>query len=137
VPAPGYGGGAYPAPTGVVHKALCDEGFDWEAKRVDMFDHMSGRMKAGWCRPVPGTPLGEDGEEEMRRWPQRLPKIGEAVGEEDKRNLEMALSNFALVLVELVEVDYVELGGELDRRTRFERDDSEGGVGWKATLVVP
>jgi len=94
-------------------------------------------MKAGWCRPVPGTPLGEDGEEEMRRWPQRLPKIGEAVGEEDKRNLEMALSNFALVLVELVEVDYVELGGELDRRTRFERDDSEGGVGWKATLVVP
>ncbi|KAF8131548.1 pyridoxamine 5'-phosphate oxidase-domain-containing protein [Boletus edulis] len=131
VPAPGYSR-PYPAPKGVVYDALLKEGFDWEEKRVAVFDAMSGSMKATWCRPVPGTPLDED---EMKKWPKRLPKVGEAGSEAEKRLLGVALGNFALLMVEPFEVDYVELGVVPNRRTRCERE--EGSVVFKETLVVP
>ncbi|KAG6380671.1 hypothetical protein JVT61DRAFT_5042 [Boletus reticuloceps] len=134
VPAPGYSG-PYPAPKGVVYDALTKEGFDWEEKRVAVFDAMSGSMKATWCRPVPGTPLGEGGEDEMKKWPERLPTMGDARSEVEKRLLGVALGNFALLMVEPFEVDYVELGVVPNRRTRCERD--EGSVEFKETLVVP
>ncbi|KAF8555137.1 hypothetical protein OG21DRAFT_1411372, partial [Imleria badia] len=139
VPERGYRG-AYPAPRGVVYEALDKEGFNWEAKRVETFDGMSGHMKATWCRPVPGTPL-EGGEDEMKGWPKTLPKLGEARNDKERRNLETALSNFALLLIEPFEVDYVEFGvppDRRDRRTRFERDwEDECSVEFKETLVVP
>ena len=139
VPMVGYKG-PYPAPKGVVYEALGKEGFDWEAKRVATFDAMSGHLKATWCRPVPGTPL-VGGEEEMKKWPKTLPKWGEAKTEEEKRELETALANFALLLIEPFEVDYLELGvppDMRDRRTRFERDwKDEHSVKFKETLVVP
>ncbi|KAF8435686.1 hypothetical protein L210DRAFT_914415 [Boletus edulis BED1] len=109
--------------------------FDWEEKRVAVFDAMSGSMKATWCRPVPGTPLGENGEEEMKKWPKRLPKVGEAGSDAEKRLLGVALGNFALLMVEPFEVDYVELGVVPNRRTRCERE--EGSVEFKETSVVP
>ena len=120
--------------TGVVYDALAKEGFDWEAKRVEVFDGMSGHMKATWCRPVPGTPL-VGGEDEMKKWPVTLPKLGEATNEGEKRQLAVALSNFALLLVEPFEVDYVELGVTPNRRTMFEREGES--VEFKETLVVP
>lgn len=136
VPEVGYSG-AYPAPRGVVYEALKKEGFDWEAKRVETFDRMSAHMKATWCRPVPGTPL-RGGEEEMKKWPETLPKLGEAGNEEERQNLVTALSRFALLLIEPFEVDYVEFAVQPDRRTRFERDwEDERSVEFKETLVVP
>ena len=136
VPEVGYSG-AYPAPKGVVYEALKKEGFDWEAKRVETFDRMSGQMKATWCRPVPGTPL-RGGKEEMKKWPETLPKLGEAKDEGERKNLATALGNFALLLIEPFEVDHVEFMVQPDRRTRFERNwEDEGSVEFKETLVVP
>jgi pyridoxamine 5'-phosphate oxidase len=113
--------------------ALNREGLDWELKRRDVFNAMNGRMKATWCTPlVPGTKL-EGGYEEMKKWPRTLPKLGEADNEEDKKNLEIALRNFALIVIDPFEVDFVELGVDPNQRTKFTRD----GEQWMEEIVVP
>jgi len=93
---------------------------------------MSGHMKASWCRPPPGSQL-ECGYEEAKKWPQNLPKLGEAESEEDKKNLEMALGNFALVVIDPFEVDFVEMGVVPNQRTKFTRD----GEQWIEEIIVP
>ncbi|KIK98961.1 hypothetical protein PAXRUDRAFT_823304 [Paxillus rubicundulus Ve08.2h10] len=134
VPTPNYQG-PYPSPSGRVFDELAKEAFDWEKKRVQVFDSMSGHLKATWCRPVPGSPL-EGGEEEMKEWPEKLPKLDEAESEEDKKNLAFALENFALFLVEPFEVDLLELGVQPNKRTNFKRN-CEGSIGFKETALVP
>ncbi|KAF8844221.1 hypothetical protein BDN67DRAFT_963354 [Paxillus ammoniavirescens] len=136
VPTPNYQG-PYPSPSGRVFDELAKEVFDWEKKRVEVFDSMSGHLKATWCRPVPGTPL-EGGEEEMKKWPEKLPKLGEAESEEDKKNLAFALENFALLLVEPFEVDLIELGVQPNKRTNFKRDwEDPNSIEFKETALVP
>ena len=135
VPAMGYAGPC-PAAGGVVYEALEEEGFDWEAKRVSTFNALSGHMRASWCRPVPGMPL-TGGEEEATRWPEWLPKVGEARDEEEERNVERALAHFALLVIEPFEVDYVEFGVQPNRRRKFERDWEGRSVEFRETLVVP
>ncbi|KAF8844181.1 hypothetical protein BDN67DRAFT_963289 [Paxillus ammoniavirescens] len=126
IPTPYYQG-PYPSP----------KVFDWEKKRVEVFDSMSGHLKATWCRPVPGTPL-EGGEEEMKKWPEKLPKLGEAESEENKKNLAFALENFALLLVEPFEVDLIELGVQPNKRTSFKRDwEDPNSIEFKETALVP
>lgn len=88
-------------------------------------------MKASWCRPVPGTKL-EDGYEEAKKWPQKLPKLGEGTDEE-KHYLQIALANFALLVIDPVEVDYVELSVNPDQRTKFKKE----GESWVEEIVVP
>lgn len=112
--------------------ALKNEGIDWEKKRTESFDTMSGHMKASWCRPVPGSKL-DGGYEEGKKWPEKLPKLGEAENEEDKKNLEKALGNFALLVIDPVEVDYVELGVIPNQRTNLTRE----GEKWVEQIVVP
>jgi pyridoxamine 5'-phosphate oxidase len=112
--------------------ALKKEGIDWELKRRQIFDSMSGHMKASWCRPPPGSKL-EGGYGEAKKWPQRLPKLGEDENEEDKKNLEVALGNFALVVIDPFEVDFVELGVVPNQRTKFTRN----GEHWVEEVVVP
>ncbi|KAF9225245.1 hypothetical protein BS17DRAFT_778350 [Gyrodon lividus] len=127
----------YPSLSGRVFDELAKEVFDWEKKRVDVFDSMSGRLKASWCRPVPGTPL-KGGEDEMKRWPEKLPKLGEAKSEEDKKNLAFALENFALLIIEPFEVDFMELGVQPNQRTIFKRDwEDPNSLEFKETAVVP
>ena len=55
------------------------------------------------------------------------------VVDEDKKNAEFALGNFALMLFEPTRVDWVELGIQPNRRTVFTRE----GEGWVEQLVVP
>ena len=62
-----------------------------------------------------------------------MSKLGEAETEDDKRNQEQALSNFALLLIEAVEVDWLQLAEKPNRRTRFTRSGEE----WKEELIVP
>ena len=112
--------------------ALKNEGIDWEEKRTESFNSMSAHMKATWCRPAPGSKL-DGGYEEGNKWPDKLPKLGEAKNEEEKRNLEQALGNFALMVIDPVEVDFVELGVVPNQRTKFTR---EGGK-WVEQIVVP
>lgn len=95
---------------------------------------MSAHMKASWCRPVPGSPL-LGGDEEAKKWPERVeePKDGDG-NEENRKNWETALANFALVVIEPLEVDYVELGVMPNRRAKFWKNGD--GV-WEEQAVVP
>ncbi|KAL0573249.1 hypothetical protein V5O48_008696 [Marasmius crinis-equi] len=117
---------------------------DWEKKRREVFATMSAHMKASWCRPVPGSIL-VGGEEEAKKWAVRVDEPGhekaedgKEVSEEErarnKENWDTALGNFALVMVDPTEVDYVELGVIPNRRTKFWRN--ENGL-WEEKSVVP
>lgn len=90
-------------------------------------------MKASWCRPPPGSVM--DAYEDARKWPQTVPKLGEAESEEDRRNQAWALRNFALVLVEAEEVDWLQIGEKPNQRTRFTRQ--EGKTEWLEQIIVP
>ncbi|KAF9055180.1 hypothetical protein BDZ89DRAFT_1124959 [Hymenopellis radicata] len=116
--------------------SLNKEGFDWEKKRNEVFRGMSPVMKASWVRPVPGTPL-VGGEEEANKWPVKLKEPdqnGIFDSEESKRLWELALSNFALVVVDPIDVDYVELAPIPNRRARFWKDESGQ---WQEEALVP
>ncbi|KAI0321256.1 hypothetical protein OF83DRAFT_1168595 [Amylostereum chailletii] len=116
--------------TGIL--ALDAEHFDWEAKRREMFDQVSEHMRASWCRPTPGSVL-KGGYEEMNDWPTSVKKPSDARTEEEKRLSAEALRNYALVVIEPVEVDWVQMGIVPNHRTRFTRD----GDGWKEDPIVP
>jgi pyridoxamine 5'-phosphate oxidase len=105
--------------------ALWKEGYDWEAKRKETFDEMTAAMKATWCHPTPGSPLSSH--PPPSSWPAALPKLGDAKTEEEEKLLKEALANFALVVIEPHEVDYVELGLTPIRRTKFEWKGLEKG----------
>jgi pyridoxamine 5'-phosphate oxidase len=113
---------------------FADGEVDWEKKRVEMFDGMSGHMKASWVRPVPGTKMpGSGGYDEAKNWPEKLPKLGKAENKEDEEHLKTALGNFALVVFDPYDVDYVELAVVPNQRTRFIREADS----WKEEILVP
>ncbi|KAL4259357.1 FMN-binding split barrel [Pleurotus pulmonarius] len=146
-----------------------EPGFDWEAKRVEVFKTMSAHMKASWCRPTPGTKL-PGGYDDAKKWPERVeePKssdpdvlhaqnivkrltlthnhlsprhshLSEIDYEKKFKDWTTALRNFALVLIEPLEVDYVELGVVPNRRTHFWIGDVEGEKEgrWREEAVAP
>ena len=91
---------------------------------------MSEGMRASWCEPFPpGTALGSY--EEQKGWPRKVPV--EPSTDEDRKNLEFALGNFALMLFEPVRVDWCALGIQPNRRIVFTREGEE----WVEQLVVP
>ncbi|KAJ7082534.1 pyridoxamine 5'-phosphate oxidase-domain-containing protein [Mycena crocata] len=132
VPAPGHG--LHRHFTHTVATLSDGSKFDWEKKRIEVFKTMSGHMKASWCRPVPGSRL-EGGQDEAKKWPTRIeePKAGD---EEGKQLWDMSLANFALVIIEPQDVDYVELATLPNQRTRFWRTSAYGGV-WNEEALVP
>ncbi|KAI9067180.1 hypothetical protein FKP32DRAFT_1564218, partial [Trametes sanguinea] len=112
-------------------RALEAQAFDWEAQRRELFAKMSPGMRASWCVPgAPGSVL--ESYEEQKAWPRKVPQDPET--EEDRKNEETALKNFALMLIEPVSVDWVELGVQPNRRTVFTR--REDGV-WTEQLAIP
>ncbi|KAL4259358.1 FMN-binding split barrel [Pleurotus pulmonarius] len=117
-----------------------EPGFDWEAKRVEVFKTMSAHMKASWCRPTPGTKL-PGGYDDAKKWPERVeePKSSDPDYEKKFKDWTTALRNFALVLIEPLEVDYVELGVVPNRRTHFWIGDVEGEKEgrWREEAVAP
>ncbi|EIW63796.1 uncharacterized protein TRAVEDRAFT_157533 [Trametes versicolor FP-101664 SS1] len=120
-----------PVPSGAIaFKTLEDQGFDWDAKRIELYNTMSPGMRASWCSPhPPGSPLAST--DEQKSWPSKVPSEPES--EEDQKNAATALSNFALMLFEPIEVDWAALGVLPNRRTIFTRD----GDKWKEQSVVP
>ncbi|KAI0271449.1 pyridoxamine 5'-phosphate oxidase-domain-containing protein [Gloeopeniophorella convolvens] len=112
--------------------ALEAPGFDWEAKRRELFDAVSESMRATWCRPPPGSPL-KGGYEEMDDWPAKLPKPSEAKTNEEKKLVEIALSNYAIIAIEPLEVDWLQMSIKPNRRTFFTLD----GDDWKDQPIVP
>ncbi|KAF9444030.1 hypothetical protein P691DRAFT_678375 [Macrolepiota fuliginosa MF-IS2] len=103
--------------------------YGWEAKRLEVFKRMSAHMKATWCRPTPGSPLNE-----AKQWPERVEEPKEGDDEEAKRNWEMALGNFTLVVFEPSEVDYLTMSVIPNKRFKFARA-VDGG--WDEAEVVP
>ncbi|TRM66619.1 hypothetical protein BD626DRAFT_451705 [Schizophyllum amplum] len=140
VPHPGHASGLHEkfldavkqAPAGSALAALAKEKIDWEAKRVETFTSMSPGMKASWCRPTPGSPLSSHPNAPPESWPSAIKDLEDG-DEENRKHWEVALSNFALLLVEPEDVDYVELGASPDRRTMYKCVDGK----WESTPVVP
>lgn len=75
--------------------------FDWEQERQRIFKKMSPPLKASFCRPVPGSPLGSN---DPHDWPEELPDPDEAQGK-DKEYIRQALENFALIALDPIFVD--------------------------------
>lgn len=94
---------------------------------------MSSHMKATWCRPVPGSRL-EGGYEESKKWLVKLEEPKESDSEETKKNWQTALDNFALLIIEPQEVDFLELGVVPNRRTLYRR--TKDGL-WESDALVP
>ena len=117
----------------VAFQRLSEGGFDWEAKRVQIFDSFSGHLRASWCRPTPGSPM-KGGYDEAKKWPESIPTTTGAKNEKEKKLVEQALANFALVLVEPTYVDWLQMGVVPNRRTLFYRGEDES---WTETIVVP
>jgi pyridoxamine 5'-phosphate oxidase len=131
VPEPGNG--VFHSGGNLGFERLSAGGFDWEGKRVQAFDSLSGRMRACWCRPTPGSPM-KGGYEEAEKWPETIPTTTGATNEKEKKLVDEALGNFVLVLIEPTFVDWVQLGTTPDRRTFFYRGDDGS---WTEDIVVP
>ncbi|PIL31190.1 hypothetical protein GSI_05887 [Ganoderma sinense ZZ0214-1] len=134
VPAPAKSkDGSTPIPAeATTLKSLEESGFDFEAKRKETFDAMSTVMRATWCVPVaPGTRI--ESYEEQKAWPSEVPLERDAKTDEERMNIEVSFSNFALMLVEPVQVDWVSLGVLPYSRVSFTRD----GGNWIEQQLVP
>ncbi|KAH9996494.1 pyridoxamine 5'-phosphate oxidase-domain-containing protein [Russula vinacea] len=101
-------------------------------KRRELFSALSEEMRATWCRPTPGTPL-KAGYEEMDDWPAKVPKPSDAKTEKEKELAELALSNYAIIVIEPLNVDWLQMAIKPNRRTFFTREE----VHWKEEVVVP
>ncbi|KAG1763837.1 hypothetical protein EDD22DRAFT_846173 [Suillus occidentalis] len=117
---------------GEVYDAFRSQGWDWEDERRKQFDSVGAHMRASWCRPVPGSPM--DSYSDAEKWPVKVAKPGEEGY--DTKDYEEALGNFALLLIDPIEVDYVELGVIPNRRTKFVRQESDDQR-WKEMILVP
>lgn len=110
--------------------ALEMAGIDWEAKRRELFDAVNEEMRATWCRPTPGSPLKD---EDANDWPTRVPKPKEAKTDREKELVELALSNYSIIVIEPLRVDWVQFATKPHQRTFFTRTED----GWSEEAVVP
>ncbi|KAI9445372.1 pyridoxamine 5'-phosphate oxidase-domain-containing protein [Lactarius indigo] len=109
--------------------ALEMTGFDWEAKRRELFDAVNEEMRASWCRPT-GTPLKVG---EANDWPTTVPKPSEAKTDREKELVELALSNYAIIVIEPLRVDWAQMATKPNQRAFFTRTED----GWSEEAIVP
>lgn len=96
--------------------------FDWEQERLRIYEKLSPVLKASFGRPAPSQPTDEDPE----TWPKELE-------EGDKELKELALSRFALIVIEPLQVDWAYLQDLPHRRSRFTNKDGT----WHEEQIVP
>jgi len=108
--------------------------FNWEDERIRQFRKLSPELRASFVRPVPGTKLSEwDGK--MEDLPETLVEgYDEATTDEEKKQLDQALHNFALIVIDAEEVDLVDLGSMPNVRTKWFRKEASN---WEEEGVVP
>ena len=115
-----------------------DGKYDWEKKRREVFEAMKPQMKASWCAPVaPGSPIASYDVPTKEKWPTEVPNLEDLKTEEDKKNYETALSNFAMIIFEPSRIDWCQLGETPNRRTLFTRKDVLDGSKWEEQIVAP
>ncbi|THH19369.1 hypothetical protein EW146_g1791 [Bondarzewia mesenterica] len=112
--------------------SLDKESFNWEAKRQEVFENISRHIRAGFCAPVPGSVLN-GGYDEQNDWVDTVENQRDARTDEEKKNTAKAFGNFALIVIEPFEVDWVQMGVTPNRRTRFRRE----GDAWEEQVIVP
>ena len=104
---------------------------DWENARLAAYDALPPALRAAWCRPVPGSKL--ENPEDAKSWPTELPKRAEAKDGREKEQVDEALKNFAMLLLEPREVDVLELEPVPNLRTKYVRIDES----WTEESLVP
>lgn len=104
---------------------------DWESERLEAYDALSRVLRASFCRPVPGSTL--ENPEDATHWPAELPKRAEAAEGREKAQVDEALKNFAMLLLEPREVDVLELQPVPNLRTKYVKV----GEGWTEESLVP
>ncbi|KAH9056938.1 hypothetical protein EDB87DRAFT_1675803 [Lactarius vividus] len=109
--------------------ALEMSGVDWEAKRRELFDALSEEMRASWCRPT-GMPLKVG---EANDWPTTVPRPNDAKTEREKELAELALSNYAIIAIDPLRVDWAQMGTKPNQRTVFTRTEDS----WSEEAIVP
>jgi pyridoxamine 5'-phosphate oxidase len=106
----------------------------WEAERIKTFDEKMGdELRASFCRPTPGSDL-KGGYDEAKKWPETLPPSTEAKDGKEKEMVQEALTNFALLVLEPVSVERVELGIIPNRRTKWSLKEDGS---WEEKILVP
>jgi hypothetical protein len=103
---------------------------DWEATRVECFNALGSSLRAYFAHPTPGSELGNPGK--AKEWPNKLPKLGEG-SEEEKEQTQNAFENFAVLYLEVEEVDLVDLGAVPNEHYRYIFRDGK----WSKSTVVP
>ncbi|BGP14601.1 hypothetical protein JCM10213_001948 [Rhodosporidiobolus nylandii] len=129
LPSPSFDPAGFPFPAA---KLAPYKDFSWEDERVRQFRKLSPELRASFYRPVPGTPLKDWGGK-MEDLPAELPEEGE--NEEQKKQVEQALKNFALVVIDPSEVDLVDLGAQPNERTQWRLNPA--AAEWSEVAVVP
>jgi pyridoxamine 5'-phosphate oxidase len=110
--------------------------YDWEKKRKEVFEGMKPAMKASWLTPkAPGSQMSSY--DEPNTWRTEIPSFNELKTEEEKANYAFALDNFAMIVIEPLKIDWVQLGEHPNRRTLFTRKDESGGSIWVEDILVP
>jgi len=104
---------------------------DWEAERLEAYDALSRVLRASFCRPIPGS--RPENPEDAKNWPRELPKWAEAKEGKEKEQVDEALMNFAMLLLEPREVDVLELGPVPNLRTKYVNVEE----GWTQDSLVP
>ncbi|KAG8810752.1 hypothetical protein FRC17_002794 [Serendipita sp. 399] len=141
----------------------------WEAVRVQAFNALSSALRASFARPyAPGSVLQNPAEAED--WPTELGPtveeeeegenegeeekidrergsepfagvgVGENVGGREEQEKKRALENFAVVYLDVEEVDVVDLGKIPNERYRYRRmvpGEQQQRVIWKKEVLVP
>ena len=105
----------------------------WSQTGIRRGRRCSNRRVRGCGRAVAPGERVVGGYEATKVWRATLAGLSEdGIGEEEKRDVEAAFANFGLVVIEPVEVDFLEPGVELNRRTVFRHE----GKGWVEEEVV-
>ncbi|KAK9900658.1 hypothetical protein P389DRAFT_166115 [Cystobasidium minutum MCA 4210] len=115
-----------------------DGEFNWEDERRRIYEKISPPIRASFARPIPGTPLKDsersgngkgEGDYQPDSWPQELKM------DDDKKLLDLSYSNFALTILEPLEIDWCQLNTQPNQRVIYSKDTSSGK--WSQTSVVP
>ncbi|KAF7799644.1 hypothetical protein EIP86_010884 [Pleurotus ostreatoroseus] len=108
------------------------EAFSWEALRLESFNSVPPTMRAKWCvADEPGTVLKSY--EELSKYPVAVPPLERATTEEQKKNWQEAFNNFALVVIEPYQVEWLQLDERPNRKTVWTKTDEDE---WKEEIVL-
>lgn len=97
-----------------------------------IYRKLSPALRASFVRPTPGSAL-KDGVDPPETYPTELPTDLDA-SEDEKKLIDQALHNFALIVIDPHAVDICDLGSQPNTRVQWKR--AEGGQ-WQKQDVVP